>query len=220
MADSENSRSLPTVTRRSLRSTLVVWLKAQSKNVSNVISSQGNDEPVLSIWRNWMAAHRRVEQLCRTQQHLECQLVAAVRFPRVEVLAPGGEQPAVAFTASEIDSVLGSGAETAEKRAAAKSTLRARRRAWQAMDKHLGYSLAKRAEVEAEAQSENLAESLWREPARSVTGIAAKLHALLMTYEDETSLDEAPWPQIRSVLVDLIRLDNASSNDFNIDPNV
>ena len=215
MVDSENSRSLPTVTRRSSCSTIVAWLKAQSENESSVCSanlSEAPDDPVLSKWREWMTAHTEVERLCRTQQRLEGRLIAAVRYPRVEVLGPGGEQSVTAFTASEIDSFLGCGADTVNERAKAKATLRSQQQAWEVMDKRLGYSLARRAEVEAEARSEKLAEALWTEPARSIAGIAAKLHALLMIYDDEASLDEPPWQQIRSVLMDLTTLNSISAN--------
>ncbi|PSH57416.1 hypothetical protein CU102_28090 [Phyllobacterium brassicacearum] len=54
---------------------------------------------------------------------------------------------------------------------------------------------------------EKLTEALWAERARSVVGIVAKLHTVLLRYEDDGRRDEPPWPQIRSILMDLTRLD-------------
>jgi hypothetical protein len=214
MADSENSRTLSPVTRRGLLSGTAVWLTEQIANMSpdcDAIASGGIDERVLCIWRKWMAAHRKVEQFCRAQQRLERRLVTAIGFPRVEILAADMERPVVAFTADKIDSLLGGGTETAEVRREARALLQARQQVWDAMDERLGYSRARRVEAEAEVHRDELAEALWVERAQSVAGIVAKLHAVLLRFEDDGPHDEPPWPQIRSILMDLTRLDATRS---------
>ncbi|MEK1888256.1 MAG: hypothetical protein AAAB35_11930 [Phyllobacterium sp.] len=158
-----------------------------------------------------MAAHKKVEAQCRAQQRLERRLVAAMGFPRVEIRAAAMEQPVMVFTAGAVDSLLGGGAETADARREAKAILRAQQQAWDAMDERLGYSRARRAEVEAEAHLDKLAAALWTEPAGSIAGIVANLHAVVLRYEDEGPRNEPPWRQIRSILIDLTRLDATSS---------
>lgn len=49
----------------------------------DVTASGGVDERVRCIWREWMATHRKLEELCKAQQRLERRLVAAIGFPRV-----------------------------------------------------------------------------------------------------------------------------------------
>ena len=175
-------------------------------------ASEGTVERVIFIWRDWIATHSKVERLCRAQQRLERRLVAALGFPRVEILAADRKRPVAAFTAEEIDYLLGAGAENASARREAKAVLRGRQQAWDAMDERLGYSRARRAEAEAEAHLDKLAEGLWAEPAQSIAGIVAKLHLVLLRYEDEGPRDEPPWPQIRSILADLTSLNGTRSD--------
>ncbi|TDQ14873.1 hypothetical protein [Phyllobacterium brassicacearum] len=134
MGDSENSRTLPPVTRTSLQSTSVAWLTAQIADASPAASAGSNDR-VLSLWLQWMAAHRTAERLCRRQQRLERRLVTAIGFPRVEILAADMERPVTTFAASDVDSLPGRGAGTADAPTPAKPTRRARKQVWVVMDK-------------------------------------------------------------------------------------
>lgn len=130
-------------------------------------------------------------------------LVAAVGFPCVDLVAPDQEHPVPAFTIEEIDRRLGDGPESAGARVQAKAVLAERQKAWEALDERLGYSRAKEAEAEAFTVQEELATALWAEPARSIAGAAAKLHAILSMGEAGRR-DEFPWPQIRAVLTDIV----------------
>lgn len=214
MADSENSMTLAPIAQRGFLSGMAAWLTEQSANMSlelGATASEGTVERVIFLWRDWIATHRKVERLCRTQQRLERRLVAALGFPRVEISADR-KQPVAAFTADEIDFLLGGGAENASARREAKAVLRERQQAWDAMDERLGYSRARRAEAEAEAHLDKLAKALWAEPVQSIAGIVAKLHLVLLRYEDEGPRDEPPWPQIRSILTDLTSLNGTRSD--------
>ena len=214
MADSEIGRTLSPIAQRDLLSGAAVWLTEQSAKASpelGATASGATDERVLSIWRNWMTAHKEVERLCQAQQRLERRLVAALGFPRVEIFASDQKRPSSAFAAGEIDSLLGIRVENADARKNAKATLRARQQAWDKMDERLGYSRARRAEADAEARLDGLAEALWAEPVQSTAGIIAKLHIVLLRYEDE-GRDEAPWLQIRSILTDLTKLSSTWSD--------
>ncbi|WP_313602449.1 hypothetical protein [Rhizobium sp.] len=77
---------------------------------------------------------------------------------------------------------------------------------WEAAEEENGYRAAKNDEFLAAEIDEKCAEKLWLTPARSVTGAAMKLHAILATGEPSIESDEFPWPQVRSVLGDLIRI--------------
>ncbi|MGK6312600.1 hypothetical protein [Neorhizobium sp. DT-125] len=127
MADSDNSRTLPTVTRRRLLSTLAVWLAAQTSSADQERIEEGagigDDDQVLALWQQWMAAHGEVERLCEAQQRLESQMMRHVGFPDVEIALTDHEAPVPAFSMEEIDLLLGDGPERDEIRATAKSTL-------------------------------------------------------------------------------------------------
>lgn len=85
-----------------------------------------------------------------------------------------------------------------------KAVLAERQAAWDALDERMGFSRAKRAEEEAFAiRAERLA-VLFMQPAHSVAGVAAKLHALVAMAEEDGSRDEFPWPQIRALLTDFV----------------
>jgi hypothetical protein len=66
---------------------------------------------------------------------------------------------------------------------------------------------AKHAEEIAANDEEELALLLWDSRAGSVSGIVAKLFAVLKKGEPSEDHSEFPWPQIRSVLVDLLYLE-------------
>ncbi|TDQ31948.1 hypothetical protein DEV91_10643 [Phyllobacterium brassicacearum] len=73
-----------------------------------------------------------------------------LRLSASPALAADMERPAAAFTAGEIDSLLGGGTETVDARKEAKAVLRARQHVWDGMDERLEYSRAIRAEAEAD----------------------------------------------------------------------
>jgi hypothetical protein len=77
---------------------------------------------------------------------------------------------------------------------------------WEAADQLLGYSKAKQAEFDASVVEDGLAAALWEKPAHSLVGITAKLHAVLSKGEPSEDSDEYPWPQLRTVLADMLRL--------------
>ena len=79
--------------------------------------------------------------------------------------------------------------------------------AWEAADREVGYSEALEAERRASIVEDDLAETLWNTPAQSVAGATAKLHAMVNKWQPSISSDEYPWPQIRSVITDLLKID-------------
>ena len=79
--------------------------------------------------------------------------------------------------------------------------------AWQAADKEVGYSEALKEERHAFTAEEEVAETLWDTQAQSITGATAKLHAIVTKRQPSVTSDEYPWPQIRSVIADLLKID-------------
>jgi hypothetical protein len=209
MADSDNSRTLPVVTRRRLLSTSATWLAVQVADVDASLHPEygrpGGGDLTLMLWQDWRAAHDQVEKLCRRQQRLETALIAAVGFPHVDITAPDQHCVVAAFTMEEIDRRFGDAPENAKARRTAKALLAERQAAWDALDERIGYSRAKQAEEKAFTMREQRLNDLFSQPAQSVVGVAAKLHAVIAMGEDSSG-DEFPWPQIRAGMTDLLSL--------------
>ena len=215
MADSDNSRTLPVVTRRRLLSTSATWLAAQIGNVDAELDAEygraGGGDPTLTLWQEWRAAHDQVEKFCREQQRLETALIASVGFPYVEIALSDQECVVAAFTIAEIDGLLGDVPKNTEAKMQAKATLAERQASWDAMDERMGYSRAKQAEKEAFEVRGKRFNDLFAMPARSVAGAAAKLNAVLAMAEEDGPSDEFPWSQIRGAMTDLIRFESGHS---------
>ncbi|RUM23896.1 hypothetical protein EFQ99_18100 [Rhizobium vallis] len=79
--------------------------------------------------------------------------------------------------------------------------------AWKAADQQIGYSEAVQDEERAATLEDDVAEMLWDTPAESIVGATAKLHAMLAKWQPAASSDEHPWPQLRSVIADLLKID-------------
>jgi hypothetical protein len=72
------------------------------------------------------------------------------------------------------------------------------------------YDEALEAEDRASVAEDEAAEALWRTPAQSIAGATAKLHAAITKWQPSPTSQEEPWPQIRSVIADLLKIDIAS----------
>jgi hypothetical protein len=81
-------------------------------------------------------------------------------------------------------------------------------------DEWLRFREAKHAEESAADVEEQLAVLLWDARADSASGIVAKLFAVLKKGEPSEDHSEFPWPQIRSVLVDLLCVDQTRSRNM------
>ncbi|RVK28847.1 hypothetical protein CN161_26380 [Sinorhizobium meliloti] len=165
MADSDNSRTLSTVTRADFHSFVAASLPTyQELTRAKQLSRDACDaDPALPVWHQWCAARQRLSESSLLQQRLERSLFSAVLPPPLEQSAG----------------------------------LRAYEKALEAEDR------ASIAEVQA-------AETLWKTPAVSVVGATAKLHALVTKWQPSSTSEEEPWPQIRSVIADLLKIDTGS----------
>lgn len=201
MADSENSRTLPPITKRNLLSITERVLEGMASGQGD--SGNNDIDDAVTKWAAWWDVHRECARLCSIQQRLESELFRTAESPRVEVRVPNQASPMIADTPEEIDAWL-EGEAFAELRERAKVELATRRQAWNVADETIGYSRAKAAEDIASAREQRLAEELWATSTGSVAAATAKLHCIIRTGEPEPDSGEFPWPQIRSALVDLL----------------
>ncbi|MCY1745053.1 hypothetical protein [Ensifer sp. SL37] len=51
-------------------------------------------------------------------------------------------------------------------------------------------------------------------PVSSAIEVAAKLHCLIVTQDPGLKLEGAPWPQLRTLLKDLIRINGARDDQY------
>ena len=208
MADSENSRTLPAITCRNP-------LQTAKRFLSNNFSDQegwapGIRDPALTKWHAWNRAFQELGDLGRAQQKLESCLWSIAPAPLVEITLTDSAAPYFTSSISEIQDRL-RGDAFAAARASAEADLLAKRQRWEAADQSVGYSRAKRAEDEASLIEERLADELLQTPAMSTVAAAAKLHCILERGSPRPDSDEFPWPQIRSVLIDVLAMDGMSS---------
>ena len=207
MVDSENSRTMPRITRRNAQSFAATYLMAQTPIPDTPSPLQPYGAPILLRWRDWNAEHRRALSLGRQQQQLETRLVETVgHFPRVSLTPECEDDFRTAYSDEEIDDQL-PGPDNAVVRRQAKAELAQLRRAWEAADEALGYSRVKQAEADAQDRAERLAVIALRTPAPTIAGVVAKLHITLTTGDDpHGDARENPYAGILSALVDLLRI--------------
>lgn len=207
MADSDNSMTLPFVTRRRvlvggmITSTTLVLEK--SAVAGNPVATSTPD-PALVLWREWQNAHM-TERLCRRQQRLETRLVESVGFPCVTIRLPAGED-VMLHSIEALNEVFGKGPDMAALRETAEADFAAHLARWDAAAEETGYSAILRAERKAGDRAEDLLEAFSTTPATTLAGVAGKLDAVLREGEAWEECSEFPWPQIRSALSDLIRI--------------
>jgi len=217
MADSDNSMSLPVVTRRRLLAgTAVATLVRpfQSKaQTAELRDGRGGPDPALSLWEEWKAAALRTETLCRKQQRLETELVRDVGFPRATIHLSGNGEKVAIFSLDAIKDIYGSDPKMADLRAEAEAELAAHQALWDAADEKIGYAAAKQEEEEAGNSEQGLVDALISTRATSLAGIAGKLNVVLHEGEGWQECTEFPWPHIRSALCDLVRIGQAMEPD-------
>ncbi len=220
MADSENSRTLPTISRGKKRA-----LSGSEKRMPYVINRRNllslaarvlierlSDLPhrtipgptyVREIWPDWWELYQKRLQVSRLRQHLGTSLLKETGGPlAVEVLVPGHDKPIFVHSSEEIKSLLPTiGPErTAQVRAA----LRRRRREWKKADARIGYNAAL-AEEEEIIRTEGIAgRVLLVLPPYYRAEMAAKLHCLLVMQDPNLKLELGPWPELRTMLKEFI----------------
>ncbi len=161
MADSDNSRTLPTVTRGDFHSSVAACLPTYPQVAAHQKSGLRGcaNDPAVAAWQHWRAAWTRLSESTHHQQQLETALFS-------------GE--------------LSSSAER---------------------DGRSAYNDALEDEDRAALAEERTAQTLWLVPAASVTGVIAKLDAIVNRGQPSSTCVDEPWAQIRMVMADLLQID-------------
>lgn len=207
MADSDNTTTLPFVTRRKLPARMQNPMAGQGITAfrRNDLEAEQSTDPAVTAWRKWQVAHKETNRLSRRQQQLERKLVEEVGFPCVAVELRNGERITVHSAealrkTAEANPAFGAGG------VAGLADLVAHQARWDSVDTEIGYSAALRAESEAGERAMQLLKELFDTPASSWAGVAAKLGAVLEEAQPSDDDPEFPWPLVRSALQDVIRL--------------
>ncbi|MEI9406996.1 hypothetical protein [Mesorhizobium argentiipisi] len=182
MADSDNTTTLPRVTHRTAAVGMASAIARSNRNAVAGCEQQASQSSssAEALWRKWQDADAETQRLCGQQQCLERKLIETVGFPCATIQSLDGDKAEADFSAHQAR--------------------------WDAADRELGYSAALQAEREAAGRAADLLEALARTPATSLAGVAAKLDAVLREGQPSEDDPEFPWPQIRSVLEDVIRI--------------
>ncbi len=199
MAKSKNSTSPPSARRRGV-------LAGAAALPADPGAAPPETDPVWQMWQDWLEAKTQLRVWCRKHHRLEKRLLRTVGFPRVSVPVPDADKTVYAFMPEGIDKLLGRTAETRALRKRLRTELATHRSRWDKAAKAIGFDRACVAYDAAERRWQSLTDTLLATPAASLPGIAAKLALMVETGEAKPHDPEFPWPQLRSVLADLIRV--------------
>jgi hypothetical protein len=92
----------------------------------------------------------------------------------------------------------------AEHLSQARAELRLRRKRWKEADRRLGYSAIVAREQELAARAGISGRVMWITRPSSLVEVTAKLHCLIVMHDASLRLEDAPWPELRTMLKDLI----------------
>ncbi|MXN49414.1 hypothetical protein GR138_29915 [Shinella kummerowiae] len=185
MADSDNSRTLPSITRRKLiagTATSIVATMATEAfgSIAPNRHMPVEDDPAVLGWREWIAAHDHYVEANQALLDRETELYQTAAWPNVEIerstLQTGGF---LIRSNHDIDYYIAKGWVGAEARSKIEGQLAAQQAKWDQAVRRTGYRLAEQAEKQAWSRRYKLAINLANTPALSLAGATAKLHSIL-----------------------------------------
>ncbi|WP_338529441.1 hypothetical protein [Nitratireductor thuwali] len=202
---------MPSVTRRKLLAGAAITTMAlpchnNSTATAGKLSNNPAFDPALSLWHEWKDAFGNTAELCHKQQRLETKLIGRVGFPCADVYLPDEDVTVTVSWLGDIEELFGDDPALADIRARAEADLAAHQARWDEADAEIGYSATKREEQEASDREQDVFDTLTHTPATSLAGVAGKLDAILREGESWEDCSDFPWPQVRSVLVDVVRI--------------
>ena len=214
MGDSDNTRVCASVTRRMLlagavATTTALPFRDNALAAAGALTANPAFDPAMMLWREWQAAYLNTVALCRKQQRLETHLAETIGFPCAKVYLPDEDVAVSVSWHGDIQELFGDDPELADLRAKAEADLAAHQARWDETDARIGYSAAKREELAAADREQELVDALMATSATTLAGVAGKLDAVLREGEGFEECEEFPWPQIRSALIDLVRVGQA-----------
>lgn len=218
MADSETSRTLPAISRRkkatqdgiaenlpdviNRRNLLAVAERQLSGRIAELGGRrESGPTPVRELWPRWYAYHQHYLRSARLRKRLAADMLQAAGDLPICELERAGDDGAVAvrsLTAIHRIARLDVGSGQGE--------LHERQKRWKQADQRLGYSAVAALEQELAERAGVLGRVMLIAPVSSAIEVAAKLHCLIVTLDPGLKLEDAPWPQLRTMLKDLIRI--------------
>lgn len=182
-------------------------IAAAARLLKAALSEQRDIDPLIPMWQEWRETFAASKRLCREAQRLERHLVETIGVPRVQVPVNDPERSSVSVTdPAQIDHLLGRTPTTRSLRSRLKSDLAAAQARWDAEAAAIGLTSAVQREAAADRRVDELLKAASRTPARSITGVIAKLAIATEWSELEPEADGYPWDFIRGVLSDLTTL--------------
>jgi len=172
------------------------------------LSDRRGSDPVVSHWRQWNILHARSTELCRLQQGLETKLLRKIKS------LPKAEQERISFRIfHSIDQIRGHRGwpEVVDVQEYAITELQEAQNNWREASDELDYQKAYRDHLKALDAELELSEVLFNAPAKTIAGIIAKLHCVLEMRDPLGVEDDEPWPLLRSILFDLLRVEKDTS---------
>ncbi|TSD83695.1 hypothetical protein FFK22_036480 [Mycobacterium sp. KBS0706] len=202
MADSDDTTTLPALSRRALLGGATVL----PIGAADARRRGANSDPVLDLFQEWRALDAELDAWQDDWQQKEGVLLRTIGMPRVLVPVPGKAEPVSACEPAEIDELLEDLPGTEELRQGLHREFAAHRRRWEIAAAAIGLGPVEERVNLAWDRWEALTETVWQVPAGSLAGVAAKLAMVLTMGQPRCDDEEFPWPPLRSLLADLQRL--------------
>ncbi|WP_455273799.1 hypothetical protein [Rhizobium herbae] len=223
MADSENNRTLPAITRRKQDTTGCAAEKLpriiDRRNLlplaarllsARVVESDGQRRapgptPVRELWPQWYALYQQQMRAYHFRKKLEAEMLNNSAGLSVALQIEGADRPVVVHSFADIQRL--SFQLDAEQITQARAELRQRRRSWKNADRRLGYSAAVALEQDVAQEAGITGRVMGIATPSSLIEVTAKLHCLIVTQDPDLKLKTTPWPELRTMLKDLILME-------------
>lgn len=223
MADSENNRTLPAIARRKQdatgctaeklpriidrRNLLPVAARLLSARVvePGVQRRAPGPTPVRELWPQWYALYQEQMRAYRFRKKLEAEMLNNSAGLSVALQIEGTDQPVAVHSFADIQRL--SFQLDAEQITQARAELRQRRRSWKNADRRLGYSAAVALEQDLAQEAGITGRVMGIATPSSLIEVTAKLHWLIVTQDPALKLKGTPWPELRTMLKDLILME-------------
>jgi len=223
MADSENSRTLPAIARgkenpergtsenlpdiidrRNLLSVASRLLNSRIEDPDGPRTEPG-PTPVREMWPRWYACHQQRVRATHLREKLEKEMLEeAGGLPVVTLPNVGNDGPIEVHSFADLNRMASR--SNAEHLSQARAELRKRRKRWKDVDRRLGYSAAVALEQELAERAGISGRVMWITRPTSLIEVTAKLHCLIVMHDPSLKFEDAPWPVLRTMLKDLIRV--------------
>ncbi|WP_245300444.1 hypothetical protein [Rhizobium sp. YK2] len=222
MADSKNSRTLPAISRGNeklehgpcedlppiidRRNLLSVTARLLSALIAETPQRrESGPTPVREMWPRWYEYNQEHMRVIRLREKLEAELLEEAGGLPVVMLPNVGKDRVVEVRSFADLNRMASQLDT-NHLSQARAELRRRRKRWKEADRRLGYSAIVAREQELAERAGISGRVMWITRPSSLIEVTAKLHCLMVMHDASLKLVDAPWPELRTMLKDLLLL--------------